>query len=54
MFTAAGHCVGAVQRVPAATAAATEVTFQVDPGAYWPWVAPVQDRLAAVRAEQRA
>ena len=24
---------------PAAIAAAVDVTFQVDPGAYWPWVA---------------
>ncbi len=39
MFTAAGHWYVPCSELPAATAAATDVTFHVDPGAYWPCVA---------------
>src|ERR1022692_4569975 len=39
MVTEPGQPYGPARLEPAATAAAAEVTFQVDPGAYWPWVA---------------
>ena len=35
----AGQAYWPFSEYPAATAAAVEVTFQVEPGAYWPWVA---------------
>ena len=36
--TAPGQPYGPAVEKPWAMAAAVEVTFQVDPGAYWPWV----------------
>ena len=39
MFTDAGHSYVPCSGKPSATAAAVEVTLNVEPGAYWPWVA---------------
>ena len=39
MLTEAGQLYGPLSENPSATAAAVEVTLNVDPGGYWPWVA---------------
>ena len=46
MENVAGQSYSPLMLYPFATAAAVETILKVDPGAYWPWTVPVDDRLA--------